>query len=209
LIVCQEYLTDLARNGLLVEIKHSSLPEGTKHDSIPVARPDGSDIRPRVGRESRSDTAPEFDQPYIGIPVRRSLHRNTAEIEVSVSAVSLAPVAVRPDCQRKGIGSALIQEGLKRLRQDESIVIVLGHPDYYPRFGFSPALAKPISNPFKAPAAWMALELRHGALAGLQGCARYASAFGLPREWTFLIVRIRVSSDAPPVRSASSRAEAM
>jgi putative acetyltransferase len=106
--------------------------------------------------------------------------------QVSVSAVSLAPVAVRPDCQRQGIGSALIHEGLKRLRQDESIVIVLGHPDYYPRFGFSSTLAKPIRNPFNSPDAWMALELRNGALASVRGCARYARAFGLPCEWTFL-----------------------
>ena len=59
------------------------------------------------------------------------------------SAVSLAPMAVRPEFQRQGVGSELVRRGLERCRRlGHSIVIVLGHPNYYPRFGFSPAGAK-------------------------------------------------------------------
>jgi putative acetyltransferase len=106
-----------------------------------------------------------------------------------IASVSLAPVAVRPDFQQMGVGAALIRDGLARLRQDESIAIVLGHPQYYPRFGFSSDAAKPIINPFNAGAAWMALELRDGSLSGIQGIAKYPQAFGLPFEWTWVHAR--------------------
>ncbi|GMU91168.1 MAG: N-acetyltransferase [Candidatus Hydrogenedentota bacterium] len=56
--------------------------------------------------------------------------------------MGLAPLAVRPDRQRQGVGTALVNEGLARLRQSGCpYVVVLGHPDYYPRFGFQPASA--------------------------------------------------------------------
>jgi putative acetyltransferase len=97
-----------------------------------------------------------------------------------IAAVSLAPVAVRPGVQQMGVGAALIREGLARLRQDESIVIVLGHPQYYPRFGFSSDAAKPILNPFNAGAAWMALELRNGALSGIQRNSKVCASVRAP-----------------------------
>ena len=97
----------------------------------------------------------------------------------SVPAVALAPVAVHPSWQRRGIGGELIRRGLDMLRdRREEIVIVLGHPDYYPRFGFSRDMAKAIEHPFP-PEAFMALELRPGALAVVNGKVRYADAFGL------------------------------
>ncbi|HEV7367657.1 N-acetyltransferase [Arenibaculum sp.] len=96
-----------------------------------------------------------------------------------VDAVALAPVAVRPDRQRRGTGAALIRAGLERLRRDGcEAVVVLGHPRYYPRFGFSPALARKLAAPF-AGDAFMALELAEGALAGAAGSVRYPDAFGI------------------------------
>jgi putative acetyltransferase len=96
-----------------------------------------------------------------------------------VTAVSLAPVAVLPEYQRKGIGSLLIQHGLQLLQaRGERIVIVLGHPEYYPRFGFSTAKASSIESPFP-PEAFMAMELSPGALEGVQGRVIYPPAFGL------------------------------
>jgi putative acetyltransferase len=96
-----------------------------------------------------------------------------------VSAAALAPMAVLPNHQRRGIGERLIRRGLDLLRsRDEEIVIVLGHPDYYPRFGFSSESARSLESPFP-PEAFMALELRPHALEGLRGKVRYPAAFGL------------------------------
>ena len=96
-----------------------------------------------------------------------------------VTAVALAPMAVLPEHQRQGIGGILIKEGLERMRGlGERIVLVLGHPDYYPRFGFSAQVASGLSSPFH-PEAFMALELSPGALDGIRGSVRYPAAFGL------------------------------
>jgi len=97
----------------------------------------------------------------------------------SVKAVALAPLAVIPERQRQGIGGRLIREGLDWLRErDERIVLVLGHPRYYPRFGFSSDLAGSLGSPFPKEA-FMALELKPGALEGTRGNVRYPEAFGL------------------------------
>ena len=96
-----------------------------------------------------------------------------------VAAVSLAPMAVLPDHQRRQVGSQLIRHGLAELRnRGERIVIVLGHKEYYPRFGFSAEKARGLVSPFP-PEAFMALELSGNALNGIQGEVRYPSAFGL------------------------------
>jgi putative acetyltransferase len=95
-----------------------------------------------------------------------------------VPAAALAPVAVLPRHQRRGVGSALIQRGLEACRdRGVSAVIVLGHPDYYPRFGFSAAAASLLRAPFSGPA-FMALELEPGALRQARA-VRYPAAFGL------------------------------
>src|SRR5215469_18213652 len=70
-----------------------------------------------------------------------------------VRSAALAPMAVRPDRQRQGIGSCLVQDGLAELRPIGcEAVIVLGHPTYYPRFGFSPAFAEKLNAPFRGEA---------------------------------------------------------
>jgi putative acetyltransferase len=67
-------------------------------------------------------------------------------------ALALAPIAVLPQHQRAGIGSLLVREGLAACRQrSERLVIVVGHPDYYPRFGFRPARPLGIEVPFAVP----------------------------------------------------------
>lgn len=97
----------------------------------------------------------------------------------SIAAVSLAPMAVLPDCQRQQIGSELVQSGLAELRtRGERIVIVLGHKNYYPRFGFTAENTRNLVHPFP-PDAYMALELSEGALHGVHGAVRYPAAFGL------------------------------
>ena len=92
-------------------------------------------------------------------------------------AVSLAPMAVAPKFQRRGIGSALVRHGLAVcLERGKSVVVVLGHPEYYPRFGFSTELAKSLRGPYSGDA-WMALGLIPDALDGVQGTVRYPKAF--------------------------------
>ena len=97
----------------------------------------------------------------------------------SFSALSLAPMAVRPNFQRQGIGSELVREGLRRARSlGHRVVVVVGHPEYYPRFGFSSARAKGLEAPFPVPdEAFMVLELSDGALNGVAGAVKYPSAF--------------------------------
>lgn len=97
-----------------------------------------------------------------------------------VQSVALAPVAVAPEHQRKGIGSALVRAGLAACRdRGERIAVVLGHADYYPRFGFSAQLAEPLSSPFSGKDSWMAAELVPGALYGVRGWVQYPPPFGI------------------------------
>lgn len=97
----------------------------------------------------------------------------------SLAAVALAPMAVLPAHQRNGIGGMLIRAGLDSLRdRGERIVVVLGHPGYYPRFGFSTDRALGLASPFPSEAL-MALELRMNAFSGISGTVRYPAAFGL------------------------------
>ena len=119
----------------------------------------------------------EFDRSIVGhIMFSRMSIKTSTEL---ISAVSLAPVAVVPEHQRRGIGGLLIQHSLQLLRaRDERIVIVLGHPEYYSRFGFSSAKASSLESPFP-PEAFMAMELSPGALHGIQGQVIYPPAFGL------------------------------
>ena len=94
-------------------------------------------------------------------------------------AIALAPMAVLPEWQGRGIGSQLVEEGLRRARQlGHGAVIVLGHEWFYPRFGFQPARNWNIRCPFPVPeAAFMAIELRQGALKGVKGVVRYLKPF--------------------------------
>jgi putative acetyltransferase len=99
----------------------------------------------------------------------------------AVPALSLAPMSVRPECQNQGVGSQLVREGLKRCRSlGHEVVVVVGHPTYYPRFGFSPARAKGLEAPFEVPdEAFLVLELTPGALDGIAGAVKYPPPFNI------------------------------
>jgi len=96
-----------------------------------------------------------------------------------LSIMGLAPVAVAPNRQRKGIGSALVRAGLEQCKQlGFGAVAVLGHPGYYPRFGFVPSSSFGIRCEYKVPAeVFMVMELQPGYLCDASGVIKYHSAF--------------------------------
>ena len=95
-----------------------------------------------------------------------------------IRAAALAPVAVLPAFQGAGIGGELIRAGNARCAELAlDAIVVLGHADYYPRFGFSAQIAESLQAPFSGPH-FMALELKPGALKG-GGRVCYAKAFGV------------------------------
>lgn len=93
--------------------------------------------------------------------------------------MGLAPMAVSPKHQNRGVGSALVRAGLQRCGEfGFGAVVVLGHPSYYPRFGFRPAVRFGITSEYDAPAeAFMVVELRPGHFGGATGTVRYHEAF--------------------------------
>jgi len=98
----------------------------------------------------------------------------------AIAPLGLGPLAVAPELQRGGVGSALTRAGIDACRKNGApFVVVLGHPPYYPRFGFAPAARFGLTFADAPPRdAFMALELVPGALAGVRGAVRYAPEFG-------------------------------
>ena len=93
-------------------------------------------------------------------------------------AIGLAPMAVRPDWQRRGIGTGLLQAALRELAATPyRAVVVLGDPAFYGRFGFRPAAAAGLHDTYGGGDAFMALALREGGLNGYRGQVDYAPEF--------------------------------
>lgn len=92
---------------------------------------------------------------------------------------ALGPMAVLPEFQRRGVGSQLVHAGLEACRsRGWEAVVVLGHPEFYPRFGFKPMHEFGLTCEFEAPPeVLMALELQPGALGGHNGEVRYHPLF--------------------------------
>jgi predicted N-acetyltransferase YhbS len=129
-------------------------------------------------------------RPYLGLVAEQAGAGPTARVVGHVAfspvaidggsppALGLGPLAVEPSLQRRGIGSALLRAGLERCAAFAQIVVVLGHPEYYPRFGFRPAA--PLGLRYRSEvfdASFFVLELAPGALAGISGWVRYPEAF--------------------------------
>ena len=97
-----------------------------------------------------------------------------------VLGMGLAPMAVLPDRQRQGIGSQLVRRGLDILRERNCpFVVVVGHPEYYPRFGFEPASVHGLASQWEGipDAAFMVLVLNAHVMAGVSGVATYRDEF--------------------------------
>lgn len=97
---------------------------------------------------------------------------------VDFRGVGLAPLAVLPEFQNRGIGSRLTQAGLEACRQASyDAVVVLGHTTYYPRFGFTRAKDYRLDNEYNAQDAFMVTELKPDALKEVEGLVQYAPEF--------------------------------
>jgi putative acetyltransferase len=158
----------------------------------PEATPDRAAVRAlntaafgQRGEADLVDRLREQADPYLALVAEDAgeIVGHIAFTPVTVAGASgvmgLAPMAVAPKHQRQGIGGALVLAGLKACREAGAVaVVVLGHPAYYPRFGFAPAHLFGLTSAYDAPPeAFMALELAPDALAGASGVARYHAAF--------------------------------
>ncbi|MEW6521073.1 MAG: N-acetyltransferase [Thermodesulfobacteriota bacterium] len=97
-----------------------------------------------------------------------------------LAGMGLAPMAVLPERQRQGTGSALVERGLQLLRQRACpFVVVLGHPQFYARFGFTPASRRNIRSQWQAvpDEAFGLLVLDQAAMQGISGTACYRDEF--------------------------------
>ncbi|MBW4488579.1 MAG: N-acetyltransferase [Trichocoleus desertorum ATA4-8-CV12] len=98
--------------------------------------------------------------------------------EETLPVLGLAPLAVHPQYQRQGMGSALVQIGLAKAEErGDVIVIILGHPPFYNRFGFEPSVNYGIESPFPVPAGFFMVKLLQPELQGYQSKVIYPSAF--------------------------------
>src|SRR4030095_6702556 len=130
----------------------------------------------RDGGCVRVSLVAEIDRQVVGHILFSSLPIITKT--GTLSALALAPLAVLPAFQKQGIGSALARRGLELCKdQGHRIVVVLGHPEYYPRFGFSTKMAEHLDSPYSGRASFMALELVAGALDGVEGKVDYPPPF--------------------------------
>ncbi|MBW1765889.1 MAG: N-acetyltransferase [Deltaproteobacteria bacterium] len=96
----------------------------------------------------------------------------------NISIAGLGPMAVLPDWQNKGIGSRLVEEGLKQCKgSGYEVVVLLGHSNYYPRFGFLPSVNYGIRSEYDVPAeVFMIKEFQDEALNDCYGIVRYHQA---------------------------------
>jgi putative acetyltransferase len=103
----------------------------------------------------------------------------------TISGMGLGPMAVLPEYQRRGIGTDLVRHGLARLREEGCpFVIVLGHPDYYPRFGFMPASLYGLTSQWEGvpDEAFMVMIIDDDCMNGVHGMVRYRDEFDVAME---------------------------
>ncbi len=131
----------------------------------------------RDGHFARLSLVATADDRVVGHVLFSDL--SIATDQGTINALSLAPLAVIPTEQRRGIGSMLVRQGLQEAQaSDHRIVIVLGHRAFYERFGFSAQLALPLRSTYSGPN-FMALALKPGALEGVAGEVCYPAPFGM------------------------------
>jgi putative acetyltransferase len=124
------------------------------------------------------------NQPVGHILFTRGFIEDNPQIKVSF----LAPLAVIPKHKKQGIGGILIKEGIKQLsKMGVDLVFVLGHPEYYPRFGFTPALKLGFLPTYPLPVevsdAWMVLALNSNIIRTVSGKVICCDVLNKPEHW--------------------------
>jgi putative acetyltransferase len=154
-------------NAAIRAVLRHVFPAAAEADLVEQLRADGDVL---VELVAVSDTAIQGHILYSPLAIEQGA--------MMLKGAALAPVAVLPAFQGQGMGGALIRAGNARCAElGLAAIVVLGHADYYPRFGFSAHAAESLQAPFSGPH-FMALELTPGALeAG--GKVRYPKAFGV------------------------------
>lgn len=172
IIVRQEQKTDYDIVFEIIEDAFNSMPFSDGSEGELVFR-----LRKSANFEPRLSLVAEDDGMLVGHILFTPIH--IVDGENKVVSLSLAPVSVLPEYQRKGIGSQLIKEGHSIARElGYESVFVLGHPEYYPYFGYEPSTNWNISSPFDVPAEYfMAIELKPGALKEAKGTVVYPKEF--------------------------------
>ena len=145
-------------------VHEACFPTSAEADLVDTLQVGGDAVLSLVGR-------------YHGAVAGHVLFSRLKDVEGGgLRATALGPVAVDPAHKRGGIGSALIREGLNRLeREGEDLVLVLGDPKYYARFGFSAEAARAFQTPYDGPFL-QALALSDAGRSA-KGLLRYAPAF--------------------------------
>ncbi|MGI9318619.1 MAG: GNAT family N-acetyltransferase [bacterium] len=128
----------------------------------------------------------EKDGKLVGHILFTTARLEPANQEISIRI--LAPLAVSSEVQGEGIGGVLVREGLKQLSESGvDLVFVLGHPRYYPRFGFQTAGLLGFEAPHTIPSehadAWMVHELKAGGLAKSEGKIKCSKVLNQPQYW--------------------------
>lgn len=157
-----------------------------EHDAVDVRevneRAFGGDLEARIvdalrGSDGSISLVATLDGRVVGHILFTPVTIEPPETRIRVAG--LAPMAVRPEFQRTGIGSALVRAGLDECRRHGyAAVVVVGHPEYYPRFGFVQAHTRNLRYVDEVPReAFMAIELEPGALPAGGGVVRYRPEF--------------------------------
>ena len=128
----------------------------------------------------------EADGKLVGHILFTAARLQPEDQEVSVRI--LAPLAVSGDFQGEGLGGMLITEGLRQLAESGAgLVFVLGHPNYYPKFGFQTAGVLGFEAPYPIPPehadAWMVQELRAGVIGSIGGRVQCSEVLNQPQHW--------------------------
>ncbi len=142
----------------------------------------------RTNEAALVDALRQNAQPHISLVAAAAEHVighiffspvSIAAVDGEFIALGLGPMAVLPEYQRQGIGSRLVRCGLEAcIRLGHGVVVVLGHPHFYPRFGFAPAVSRGLRCEYRVPdEVFMVAELSPGALRARAGLVKYRPEF--------------------------------